>query len=641
MEAPKFDPNKEYKELGTGLNTSAISNPIPEIPSQLESVAEVMDIPSSVVRAGVYGAVSDKGSAVDEIGKQLQRIKKGSEGVKYGPTGKDIVSELGMEGIPATIAGGAAEMVLDPSLLAGGVVKKALKPISRLIRKGATKSTARVISDYVSFSKYAKEGVSPKKIADFMVEKDLVKYINNPEKFLEVIEGPVKKGKNFQMNSGDFVPTYTKQKGGKISSISDELRQHIEDVTSKSKEIKTKQISNPITYTLAQDHLDPLSGEPMDLGKIQEAESFIKSVLNKDISKKSYTVSELFDLKKNMGQKISSKEFWKNPDDATVFKKDLMVKMIRKIDDEIFNALEGQPVKIGDITEDAGNYYKNQNYALSNLINLRGTINSMDYKDLKSVNLAQVLAESLASGATIGLASGSPSAGLSGAAMSAAWAARSKGKDVADALTAKAIDSASKTVGNVGYVAPQITREMRNEPVSVDIPYSENPMRGMPDRRPQSLMNPQEALEMNLPKKLLKTKLPRNIQGIMENKQLFRMKVAQEAESLVTDRMAKAGVDTQMISPDEIRKAASELYKNVSTALEGDEKDINKILPMWINQYPQMFEDDAYGRINNIVPNSMKPQVRDDLRKNKNIGTREKIEKLDLLNRTGEYIDTP
>lgn len=115
--------------------------------------------------------------------------------------------------------------------------------------------------------------------------------------------------------------------------------------------------------------------------------------------------------------------------------------------------------------------------------------------------------------------------------------------------------------------------------------------------------------QMNLPTQLVSMRIPRTSQGIMENKQLVLAKIAQEMP---------------------------ESFSHVQTMMES-EVDVNDALPVLIEMLPHMFEKDRYNRINNILPENMKPLAMEEIRKDEYLSPTEKISRLDLMNRTGEY----
>lgn len=654
---------KISKNIGLSTYEPALGEDISSPSAMGEAVglaAEAVDIPASMLRAGAYGALDEDSSMSEEISKQYQRIKEGDS--EYGPSGKDVVMAAGMEdGTMADLAGVGAEMVLDPASLVGAGVglTKAAKNIGKSagesIKKLSKTPSSRVFAEHTSASKYGKEGVRPELLAEAGIQEDLIKYIDKPSKLLEAIEGPKRIVYPNQLQSGKKSIKMEKVKGksGKLGEISDELEAMINTIsntTFRGTDVDTKYIVDPISAKKIDKMEDPLSGVPFSLDEAAQAEEYIDSIMRK--GKKSFNLKELFDLKKELGKRVSSREFWKNPDDATAVKKEATIDLINQIDGVIEKALDGVPIRTDNGIDNAAEVYKVQNDRLHKLMQIRGLLNSVPPKELKDVNVPQILMESGLAGAALGtgamLGSGSPTAAfISGAAGSAAWAMRDRGRSLTDAFLAKNLDKAGKAAEKAvpfsGGLLPQIIRETKDEPIEVKTPYVQDIMRGLPNKRePQSFMSPRQRLEMkefNLPKALLESKIPRTSKGLQENAQLFKMKVAQEAENIVADRMNASGADPEMADPAEIRDAAKQLYTQVTILLDERPQDIPKMLPVFASQMPHFFEDDAYNRIEGVVPMSLRPKVRDDIRKNSSLTSRQKMAKVDLLNRTGEYFD--
>lgn len=209
---------------------------------------------------------------------------------------------------------------------------------------------------------------------------------------------------------------------------------------------------------------------------------------------------------------------------------------------------------------------------------------------------------------------------------------------------ASAVEMAGDKIGaSVGQMSRNVQKTPLGSVLSRGVrkltPAMSDEQEPIMSREPQSF-NPmpiQERMDLNLPKELLKTKLPRNTEGLQSNSQVMKMKVAQDAEHLVLERMQKAGVDTSEVDKEEVEEAAAELYSNISMVLDENPDEVASMLPVWIQQFPQLFEKDRYGRIDGVVPNSRRPEVREEIRKNSEISNKERITQLDLLNRSGEY----
>jgi len=159
------------------------------------------------------------------------------------------------------------------------------------------------------------------------------------------------------------------------------------------------------------------------------------------------------------------------------------------------------------------------------------------------------------------------------------------------------------------------------------------------DEEPQrmSVMPPEQMLEMNqvnLPTELTKMKLPRSTEGLLENKQALKLKFANMAENAVQREAYNSGVQ---LSPEEVVSNARNKYTEMQMLVDEMPEQLDKALPMLITKYPEMFEDDKYQRINNVVPQSLRPTVTRDIEIADGLSNREKVKKIALLNKTGEY----
>lgn len=135
-------------------------------------------------------------------------------------------------------------------------------------------------------------------------------------------------------------------------------------------------------------------------------------------------------------------------------------------------------------------------------------------------------------------------------------------------------------------------------------------------------IDPNQALEMNFPKELMKTKLKRNVESISnpENARLLMAKFGQMVDKYVTRDMENKGIDTAQVDPMEIQRAAYERFKELEISIYEFPDSHNKLLPVLIQKYPDLFEDDEYGRINGQVPETNIPLVEDNMRRMRALG---------------------
>jgi len=201
------------------------------------------------------------------------------------------------------------------------------------------------------------------------------------------------------------------------------------------------------------------------------------------------------------------------------------------------------------------------------------------------------------------------------------------------AVEAQMLDRASKAAEPAIRYAPEAGRIMRDEEAQREnIP---NPNSGM--------MSPTDRIDLqsNMAKKLQMAKIPRNSEAIQANPRLLKYKLAQNAEAIVSRKMAAAGLDPASM-PEEVRQAAESFYGQAELLLNESPEDIPAILPMWTKQMPELFEKDRYNRIDNVVPASMRQDVSEEIRKSGRHGTKksthEMIAELDELHSTGKYL---
>jgi hypothetical protein len=188
-----------------------------------------------------------------------------------------------------------------------------------------------------------------------------------------------------------------------------------------------------------------------------------------------------------------------------------------------------------------------------------------------------------------------------------------------------------------------LQRAGRKTVPAIDRNPQDNPRATMePEVNPnRSYMKPQDRLDFNLTKQLQQAKIPRNSEAIAKNPNLFRYKIAQEAETIALQRLERMGVDTHQVPPEKVQEMAKDIYDNMDMLVTEMKDEIPAMLPLAIQEAPQLFEKDPFNRIDDTVPNSMRPDVQETIRKsggwNKDKSTHEMIAELDELHSTGKY----
>lgn len=588
-----------------------------------------LDIPASVGRSGINEIVQGN-QPFSAMGEQISNIYEDPiNAPSQAPTGTDILESSGIfekdeDSFAKDASGFIAEMLTDPTTYINP-----LKPIGKLaskgFRKAATKKlarhTERAISRINNISKSMLDsGFDSKTIANTMVEEDLVKYIRKPNKLLDVISG-TRDIEKITTSAGNIIKRGNR-KGGLISKASETMKDLVSQVSEEIPHIQKNYISNSIMLDYADKLDDIVDATGLTVSDI---ESKIPKIVNKYLKSDNYSLNELFQLKKNLSKELSSKLYFQPADKAIAFDKRVMMSVQRKIDDTIKSALE--PFNINGV--EAKDLYDVQNNRLHNYINLSGFLENVPTKELKDADLGAMLASMGAKGTAWGMAGmaaealGSPSgsaiaSGLAGMGIEAGAKGAYAVKENFPAVMAKGLDMTTKAPEAATRLAPQAGREIN---------------RG---RSPDSLIGPRERLEVNLSKDLIKAKLPRTSDYIKQNKDLFKLKAAQNAENVVRRRMVSSGMMPDEIDPNDVQEAARNMFEQLKVVLE-DNADIDAVFPLWVQEMPELFEKDRYNRLNGQVPESMKPLVRDDIRKNRKISNIERVNQLSELNRSGRY----
>ena len=114
-----------------------------------------------------------------------------------------------------------------------------------------------------------------------------------------------------------------------------------------------------------------------------------------------------------------------------------------------------------------------------------------------------------------------------------------------------------------------------------------------------------------LPEKLVKTTVPRTTQGILDNLDFVKMKLAQQAP---------------------------QFYETFMDVVENNPQQLDQLLPWVEMRMPHIFDYDKYNRINGkIHDEQMKVKARKDVMHDDNLSNIEKAKIIQKLNKTGEF----
>lgn len=613
--APKESVGNDWRSRGriVGKTLSDVAPTNSVVDSALEvggAALDMIDAPASVARSAIYGAEKDGFSGMkDELynyGKTL--LNEGpSAAVDQAPTGKDIAIEAGISdkevpiaGIgspsvsPAGILGLMVEMTADPlNLIPTGAISKLSKPIRLAAKSRGEKKTASLLSRMIN-AENIKEGIDPNVLAKQLFEDDLVSYINKPKELYRRLGGnpsveTITEGGESAFRRGERTTGVI----GKESERLENFLTAIEDSEEVPSIIPSKAIGSSAINELIRPMKDVLGGAAVDNGKLEAASDLISRQLKKD----TYTISEMRELKKNINKEINSKEYYKGADEKVALDKEVKMEIVRALDRAIETALTGKTVKFGGKTVDAANYYKLQNARISNHLKLKRLLDGAEIDSLRKEDIGEMITRASVGGLAgygLGEAAGFP---LAGAAIGGVYAAGKKAGEIGAKVYNPSMAKGSKVIEKLADPAlratPQIQREMTQP-------------EGRVNRSPQSVEQP-------IAEQLIRTPLPRDAERIIQNKDFVMAKIAQQAP---------------------------EMFDQLRDVLTNDPDAIDDLLPMIVQQMPQLFERDKYNRINGkIMDPAMAEAARRDTMNNEEMSMLQKTQKINKLNKTGYFND--
>lgn len=126
------------------------------------------------------------------------------------------------------------------------------------------------------------------------------------------------------------------------------------------------------------------------------------------------------------------------------------------------------------------------------------------------------------------------------------------------------------------------------------------PIRAAVGREPQSIAE-----------EVVRWKIPRTTEGVIENKDMVLAKVAQ-------------------MEPMQ--------FDNIKEVLEEQPEKLPDLIPILAQTAPHLFEEDKYGRVDNVIYDPAKKQMaREDLNLNESLSNSQRMLMMNQLNKTGEF----
>lgn len=583
---------------------------------------QMLELPSAIVSAPIISTLEGKGP-IAGIKESIQAAgERGVEGVldvgsasrlaaqfpDIEPSGKEIVP-----GVPSF----EGPMVKIPELvkeLAWGVAKdpmtyganKFAKLVASPFKKVAANQVAKNLSQYVSKVDYLKKGFDPVVAGNYIVDRGVTKYLNNPKKLKEVISGTTGVTETGPSGYKIFKKTVDKDSGmlGAIyHNLTEKLVEH-SDVPTRSLEdiansVVTKFQNRMQAGTAFSDYAYP--NDPAVAEKIMaHIKDYLKLYPGGNDPKTSLPLKNLNDIRTMLNHKVTSKNFHdrvKAGDTGAILEGDVIMGILGELKSEIGGALDAvkSTVTIGGKTFPTSHYYEAQNAAMSQLLKLDEALAPEILESLKKSDLAQVVSQAL-TGVGIGVGLGSIwDVPVKGAAIGGAYGIVRSAMDVAKEKTPGAIASLIMDAPKSPLLPPApslISKGLQSIGGDTQVPY----------REPQSV---------NIPEQLVRTPVPRSTEEVLQKKEFVKMKIAQ-------------------MYPD--------MYEQVAETLDNYPEFIEDMMPLMAIQMPGLFPKDKYNRIDGkIFGPQDKARAIKDVYDDGSLSNTQKALKIQRLNLTGEF----
>lgn len=675
MSKPKFEDTEALPEDKPKFEeTASVSSP-GEI-SGFQKFMNVLDIPGSLVRTGAEAALSPDREVLPAMSEQIVKtFENPTTAAQSAPTGADVnkalFPDIKNESAPGKIASFTTEVALDPTqwFSWSAPVKSAVrKPVMRASERQA----AKAVSKFATATDVTKEGADLEMIGSRLVAEDMQGLLRNPQELYYKLGG---KRHLQKLNPNSLETLQIKRgprEGGKIGDISQDITDAI-DLTEKQYKIRPQVPANIMGKQLLEKMkvaLSKTSGETPDLSGIERTleqalkpfdttkipdipiQGVVKTPGSLELGKEtigkipggvdkaptSMSLTDLHQLRKNIGKLVADRAFYADPSQAMRTETEALRDLYRELGSTIKSQLAGKKINIGTNSVDAGQYYEAQNNRLKAFLDLESMLEYQPTKKLKEADIPALMASMGAQGTIWGGAgllssvAGGPVSPLTAGLMGATYGA---GKTASEAVKSSAPEYLTSIFKQAAKVAPAIPaagkqgvimglREGQFDPsMTTELNQPSGPgynfstakpaFRGQPDPTGGRKFNSLGSDELT-PMQLTKMRLPRTTKGLLENK------------DLVIQKLTLAGAPDEMI-------------QSVAQALNDDPDAIESIAPMVTMQFPTLFEKSKYNMFDGkILDPSDRARMADETSRRTDIGSVQRAKIISELNKSGKYI---
>ena len=607
--------------------------------STFQKAMNVLDIPGSVVRTGLEAAISPERDVLSSVGKQIGKtFESPTTAAASAPTGWDIADtastemfgdkpkpepqglvETGIRAASEFVPGFAIEMATDPLGMMMGGSSKLKKAIRKPLLNSADKQSMKALAQYTTKADVLGKGKDVEVIGKRLVEENLQGLLKTPQKLYEKMAGKRHVIKTQVPGLEEYSIKRGPKEGGLIKETSDvvsDVLKSIEDDYGIKNIVPADIMSDQIAKSAALVK-DPISGESPDIGKIQEVLNRVLKpydvkpavggygIMKEKVPNK-LTLSQVQELRKNIGKQLSDRTFYAGADQQMKLEKEVLTEAWRELGDVIKNNLKGKPIIRGNKTVDAADYYNLQNEKLKAYLDLESMLEYVPTEQLKNQDMLSLLASIGIKGTTWGVAGGvgalvgAPSHITSGALVGATLGA---GQAASQGIKNKAPEYLTDIMKQAAKVAPMGAAATQRGAIQFAREGEFVPESQM-GRSPQSITPS--------PRELINYRIPRTTQGILDNKDKVIAKLIQN------------GIDDNTID-------------TITQALNGDSDDVANLMPMLSSKFGSLFEKSKYKVFDGkfIDPND-RAKAADDISKRDDIGSVQRAKMISKINKTGE-----
>ncbi len=677
--AKKKQPKKEnFLESAEDLGVGDPSQTVDIEPSLFEKIINVIDIPSSVGRTAMEAGLSPEREVIPEVSKQISAIKERPlTAAAEAPSEYDVFRELvgkpepkspeqiaarqkefpildpimrGAEQVTGTLAGAAiGTLAAGPVGLGSFLARKLVKkPFISM----AERQAAKAVSKYANKAKVGAEGVDPSVIGARLVAEDLQGKLRNAPKFYETIAGK----RHIQKIRPDSLDTLVikrgKKEGGLISKTSGEITSMLQSVEKQAPEsaVIPADVGLKVIFENIRKKLSATSGETPNIEQIQQyvenalkpfdtktevfpGEPFLQKMPGslelseqlKTVEKKvpvarKITITQVQELRKNIGKLLSDRDFYATPDKAIAAETEVLRDLYKELGNEIKTKLANVDVRVGGNIVNAAEFYEAQNNKLKSYYDIESMLEFTPLKDLQDNDLAQMTFGILAKGGILGAATGSsmlfglPDYATTGGIIAAGVSGGMSAANTVQKALPEYLTSIFKQAANVApYSGPitqtgsMLSREGLFQPEQNTFQPEYNFSQTTPAFQTGSPFG-------FTPKELITYKLPTTTQGLLADKHKVLAKIAQQG-------LPENVIDT------------------VTQALNGDPEELSNIAPLLMTQFPELFKKGKYLTFDGkfLDPND-RAKAADDTSKREDLNS---IQKAKMINQINKFNKVP